>query len=111
MKPTETFKVNAFGDTYTCRFVPGVYGNGNLALQMMDAETDELFCAVTVNPGETIPNTQIAVKNYSENTGILKTLLDLGIVGKCVRVIPSGFVRIPVHELTPSGQELFAGII
>lgn len=38
----------------------------------------------------------IAVKDYSENTGLLNELLRLGIVSKPSWFIASGFVRIPV---------------
>lgn len=107
MTTNDTFNYKS----YLARFNVARYGNGNLALQMVAVEggdyEGEPICTVTVNPGFEIPDSQIAVKNWSENNGIDVFLESLGIVGKRMGEIPSGFVTIPVFELTESGCELF----
>ena len=89
-----------------CRFIPGLYENGNLALCVFDEEGLVFTC--TVNPGFRLPDTAIAVKDYSENEGMVDALTEQGIIGRELRRVPSGFVTIPVHELTAKGRELFA---
>jgi hypothetical protein len=42
---------------------------------------------------------EIAIKAYSENTGILEFLMKHGIVSKPIRFIPSGFVQIPICKM------------
>lgn len=107
MTTNDTFKYSR----YLARFNAARYRNGNLALQIVAVKggdyEGEPLCTVTVNPGFEIPDTQIAVKNWSENEGIDDLLTSLGVIGELVETIPSGFVSIPVFELTESGRELF----
>ena len=42
---------------------------------------------------------EVAIKDYSENEGMLKVMMDAGIVSAPVRYVESGFVRIPVCKL------------
>lgn len=111
MAKNEIFEYNCFGSTYKVQFAVGRYGNGNLALEMMGAEgtedEGEPIVRVTVNPDIPLPDTQIAIKDYSENEGMVDFCKKIGIIGKLVRTIPSGFVEIPVYELTESGLEIF----
>lgn len=75
------------------------YGNGNNALQLM-SEEDGLVATASVNPGQILPPDLLAVKDYSENTGIAKWLNEQGIIKEKPEFhIPSGFVSIPVYEL------------
>lgn len=67
--------------------------NGNLYIGVV--RKGELIADVTVNVG-TLPLGQIAVKNYSENAGLLEQLEQLGLVEEVVGYVPSGFVQIPI---------------
>ena len=90
-----------------CFFSDGRYrDNGNRALEIIN-HAEGPIATVTVNPGEPVENDCIAVKNYSENAGMLDFLRDNGIVGETVRVINSGWVEIPVCRLTEKGLEIF----
>jgi hypothetical protein len=42
---------------------------------------------------------QIAIKNYSENSGIDKVLQEAGVIGKHLFSVSSGYVEVPVYEL------------
>ena len=111
MKPNDTFTYNCFGQNYTCRMKPCRYENGNLAIRMVDAEDESPIAIPSVNPGQVLEDGHIAVKDYSENAGMLEFLKDkLRIVGEPIAFIPSGFVVIPVCPLTEEGKELFEGV-
>ncbi len=101
-----TFKTQ-YGEYPDCEFVTGYYPNGNLALEVAIKDEGPL-CTCTVNPGHTIGHNAIAVKNYSENEGMVDTLTEMGIIGRRLYLIRSGWVEIPVHELTEEGLALFA---
>ena len=79
---------------------------GNQAWQMLtETELDdgrvftEPLATVTVNPSGRIGKDEIAVKNYSENEGMLEFLIENGYVAEPHRVIVSGFVEIPVCKV------------
>lgn len=105
---TKTDIVNYRGER--CNLVPARYNdNGNLALQVM-GEDGIPYCIASVNPGVALPDEVIAVKDYSENKGMVDFLKGEGILGELYTIIPSGWVDIPVYYLTESGKELFKGV-
>lgn len=59
----------------------------------------EEFGIVSVNPSEVLKNGHVAIKNWSENEGILNVLIREGVVSTPSHFIRSGFVDIPVCEL------------
>ena len=100
-----TFKTK-YATYENCQWNARQYGNGNLALQVVDDEG--VICTCTVNPGERVDDGRVAIKDYSENEGMVDTLLEMGIIkGKPLYTIPSGFVQIPVYELTDKGLSLW----
>lgn len=104
MKTTDTFK---FLDR-ECKFSVGFYNNGNWALSIVEAETECPMCVCTINTGYMVKDEYVSIKDYSENTGMVKFLVGLGIIKpECSSEISSGWVTIPIHELTESGIELF----
>lgn len=97
-------KYRAYPD---CHFVADRYQtNGNLALSVT-SETEGPITTCTVNTDVTLPEDCIAVKNYSENEGMDKTLADMGIIGEKIGHIASGWVTIPVFRLTDKGKALW----
>ena len=109
MTKNDTFTyASKFGHTYNCRFETGRYTNGNLELEMVIVEDEEPYSVCTVNPGFPIADGHLAIKDYSENEGMVSFLVSLGVIEeKPVDRISSGWVTIPVHKLTESGLELF----
>jgi hypothetical protein len=79
----------------------GQYRNNNrVSITLIDAEDGIPFAVATVNlPDEPLEENEIAIKNHSENEGILWALQEAGIVGQVKREVQSGFVRIPIVEL------------
>lgn len=110
MKPTDkfTFKLEC-GSWENCQFAPGRYRDGNLALQVFSEEEGPI-CTLSVNPGEKLDDDVLCVKDYSENQGAAAFLRSMGIIGECVKIIPSGWVDLKVFELTEPGKELFEGV-
>lgn len=74
--------------------------NDRTAIEIVEEETGESVAMASVNLSdlELAPNT-IAIKNYSENGGMVKALLEAGIIGKCVDLVISGHVSIGIYEL------------
>lgn len=103
-----TYK-SKYGTYHRCSFAPGYYSNGNLALEIWSAEEGPIT-KVTVNPDIKILPNQIAVKDYSENEGMSAWLEKMKIIEDRqhpVRVIKSGYVTIPVYQLTELGMSIF----
>ena len=103
---------SAYAKYPDCNFQASRYmDNRNLALMIVHEESGERIAIASVNPGKKLPDDRIAVKDYSENAGMVKALRNLGVIeDEPVDVIPSGFVVIPVFMLTESGKELFDGV-
>ena len=68
---------------WQCRVVRGRYPNGRPAIQLFDVETDVPIATATINLPE-IPlddeENEVFIKDYSENEGMLQTLMAAGIV-------------------------------
>lgn len=90
-----------------CEFSVGRYYNGNLGIEIWSPELGPIT-KVTVNPDIPLEDDRIAVKSYSENEGMDKFLISLGLIeDNPIKVVRSGFVNIPVHKLTDKGKEIF----
>lgn len=75
------------------------YGNGRMALQLFTLDL-EPYAMATVNlPEIAMAPTEIAVKDYSENEGMLQFLIDNNIVEPPHRFASSGFVVVPICSL------------
>ena len=74
------------------------YRKGGIAISLIDTETGEpcLTASTWVNG---LQEGEVAIKNYSENQGILDNLILHGIVYKPHRSVQNGFVNIPICKL------------
>ena len=87
-------------------FRVGHYENGNLAIEICSIEEGNIT-RVKVNPDIKIPQTQIAVKDYFENEGMVDWLISQDIIEQNpVKVVESGWVEIPIFNLTPTGIKM-----
>ena len=78
------------------------YKNNRTALQLV-GPSGELLLTATVNlPHEELPDNQVFIKNYAENTGILTVLQEKKIIKLVDRQVMSGFVWLDVAELRPT---------
>lgn len=84
--------------------------NQRTAICLGDIETGEPYATATVNiPDIPLGPTEVLVKDYSENTGMLEALEHAGIVRRTGRCVRSGFVEIPVCELLVDANTETAG--
>lgn len=87
-------KIVRFKD-WDCYLQLGQYSNGRVAIQLTQIETHEPVAVATLNlPGVNLEDNETLVKDYSENEGMLKTLMDAGIVSEPKEWIATGFVEV-----------------
>jgi len=82
-----------------CNVEFGQYVNGRIAIDLI-CQTGERMARATVNDDmPSLADDEVAIKDYSENAGMLKALQAAGVVGEPLRYIASGFVQIPICRL------------
>lgn len=84
------------GDVYSLGLSVGKYPNGQTAIQLIDNEDGFPYAVATVAVDCELKENEVAIKNYSENEGMLKNLVKNDIVEKPHRFTTSGFVTIPI---------------
>jgi hypothetical protein len=89
---------NLFDNDYEVQVQKAEYKNGGTALQLIDAEDGSPFATATLWV-EGLASDEVAIKNYSENLGMLTFLVTNKIVEQPHRQINNGFVNIPVCRL------------
>jgi hypothetical protein len=111
MTTQTTFTYKSKYSTYNnCRFSVNRYHNDNFALQIVDNEGLIATCTVNLGKVET-SDFVIAIKDYSENEGMVDFLKSMGIIEDKPKFCEySGFVTIPYYALTESGKELYKDI-
>ena len=75
------------------------YGNGQNAILLDYASNGQSYMVASVALDHPLQSDEVAIKNYSENEGILETLLESGIIATPHRFISSGFVQIPICKI------------
>ena len=66
---------------WECDVVYGQYGNGRTAISLMDAADGSPIATASVNlPDEPLKDKEVAIKDYSENEGMLDALMDAGVI-------------------------------
>lgn len=97
---------NVFSSECTIIVCAGQYANGRLAIALYVEEDAfvELFATLTVNlPDEPLDDGEVFVKNWSVNEILFPWVEEQGILARPTgRVVPSGFVLVPVYRLHPS---------
>jgi len=73
------------------------YYNERLCITLIDANTGEEYLRATVNiPDVELGKDELIIKDYSENEGILKALVDAGVIEETGKYVQTGFVKFPV---------------
>lgn len=70
--------------SWTCRLTFHTYANnGRLCLRLQDWETGEPIAAATINlPDVKLEGREIAIKDYSENQGMVEALISAGVIAR-----------------------------
>lgn len=74
--------------------------NDRIAIQLREVSTGEYIACATVNlSNESFNEDEVAIKDYSENEGMLETLIDNKVVSEPVRWSHTNYVDIPICHL------------
>jgi hypothetical protein len=89
-----------YGGEYELSVSFGKYANGQTRIQLVDTTDGIPYATATVAVEEhLIKEGEVAIKDYSENEGILSSLVEAGIVENPHNFIQSGYVKIPICKL------------
>lgn len=99
------FTYEAWGDTFRCRLS---YDCQNHNIQIYNWEENGYwgpFMTATCSLPIPLETSEVLIKDYSENAGILKKFLQMGIIEKTGKTVKSGFVCIPICRVLPTIEE------
>ena len=83
-----------------CKVHIAQYSNKRIALELLDINDNTSIAIATVNlPNIDLQKDEVAIKNYSENEGILDILINAEIISKPLYSVKSGFIDIPICKL------------
>ena len=88
---------------WDCVLQWGKYGNKQPALQLIDAENGEPIATASVSLDVELKPNEIIIKDWSENEGMLDTLVKSGIVEDTGEVVQTGFVLANVCRILKRG--------
>lgn len=84
---------------WDCKVIEARYGDGSLALRLVDAETYEPIAIATVCVDQPAPAGFVWVKDWSENLGMTEALTQAGLINpKPTARFQTGFVHATLHE-------------
>ena len=73
------------------------YDNKRIAIELLALKDKTPFAVASVNlPDFEIEKNMVFIKDYSENDGMLRTLVEADIVKDTGETAPSGFVDVPL---------------
>lgn len=86
---------------HNCELIKGVYREAKQnALTLVDQEDGSPVATASVCiPGQPQQEDEVFIKSYSENEGMMESLMLQGVIGGPIGVIPQGFVNFTVHKL------------
>jgi len=85
---------------WNCDVLLQQYVNGRKALELVDSDGGEPIAMASVNlPDRELESDEVFIKDYSENGGILASLMEAGIVSSPLGIVRSGFVQVPRCKL------------
>ena len=88
-----------FGGSYTLDITVGRYSNGQTRIQLFDTEDGMPYATATVAIEKHLESDEVAIKDYSENAGILEALVTAGIVYPPHSYLQQNFVKIPICRM------------
>lgn len=81
----------------------GIYKSGRIALSLYTTEDGMPYCSATTDVKEypILNESELLVKNYSENQGVLEFLVENNIVEDTGITYPAGYAKINICKLLP----------
>lgn len=85
---------------WECELKFKAYSNGRTAIELVDHIDGSPIAVATVNlPDEPLDESEVFIKDYSENEGMLVALINANIISYPISFVESGFVTIPKCKL------------
>lgn len=97
--PTIFSFVSQFGERYLLFVRTETYNDGKIRIQLYDSKDGTPYATATARVEEKLEQGEVAIKDWSENEGILDFLVQNKIVRSPHRFFSSGHVEIPICEL------------
>ena len=91
--------VSQFGERYLLFIRTETYTDGKIRIQLYDSKDGTPYATATSSIKENLEQGEVAIKDWSENKGILDFLVQNKIVKEPHRFVESGYVKIPICEL------------
>ena len=91
--------VSQFGERYLLFTRTETYKDGKIRIQLYDSKDGTPYATATAIIKEELEPGEVAIKDWSENEGILDFLVQNKIVKEPHRFVESGYVKIPICEL------------
>ena len=91
--------VSPFGLRYLVFVRKEKYPNGEQRIQIYDSSDGMPYATATSQIQGDLEEGEVAIKNWSENEGILDFLVENKFIEKPHRFVEQGFVRIPICKL------------
>lgn len=76
------------------------YQNGQNCLKLVDLEDWSPYCTASVAYDVEIGEDEVIIKDYSENSGVMKALVEAKVIEPSHRIIETPFVYLYVCKLT-----------
>jgi hypothetical protein len=91
---------------WKCGILTDRYQDGSIKLQLYHPQEGPIATATVYLPHAAFDkSTHVAIKDYSENEGMLNALINAGVVAPPDIYIPSGHVKIPICKLLLERKE------
>jgi len=93
---------------WTCFVKLGQYENGRTSISLMDIDDGCPVARATSNiPHAELEENETLIKDYSENEGMLNSLIETGLVKYTGKNIKSGWIELPVVTILFDANNTF----
>ena len=85
---------------FKCKVTKKHYSNKRIALELIDCIDGDSVAVATINlPDVDMKPDEVAIKDYSENEGMLDILIAADIISQPIMFVRSGFINVPICKL------------
>lgn len=91
--------MNIHFQNYDCSLHFDRYAGGAVAIRLHSATVGPIATATVNIPGTVLDKDEVVIKDYSENAGILQSLVEAGVVARTDRTVRAGFALANICKL------------